>query len=145
MNQRFNSPTKFDYPSIYIFVICILCVLSIIAYGTYRCKTPDFQDPLTGSFFEGEAKNFMDGWGMIHFVFYGVLAYLFPRKLPLIFLFGVAWEVIESIFHDHPFYISKCNYNLSTDQQAGWWYGRWQDIVMNSCGMALGYLIRMNQ
>jgi len=142
MSDSFNSPLQLDLNSLYIFFLSLICIFVIIIYGTYRCKTPDFSDPLTNSVFDGELKNFFDGWGIAHLIFYLVLTYLFPRKAPLIFIFGVAWEIIESIFHDHPFYISKCDYRLTTDQQSGWWYGRWQDIVMNSIGMIIGYSLR---
>ena len=122
-----------------ILLICILTIFTIAAYGTYRCKATKFVDPLTKSFFGHPWNKFLDGWGILHFLFFMMLAYLYPTHLLLIFILGVIWEVVESIFHDHPFYISKCNYVLDTDHVAGWWYGRWQDIVMNSLGMILGY------
>lgn len=139
--NSFNSPTKIDGNTFYICIICIICVFTIIVYGTYRCKTVDFHDPLTESFFEGHIKNFFDGWGILHYFFYAMLGYTFPRKLPLIFIFGVLWEIIETIFQSHPFYISKCNYHASDTDNGQWWYGRWQDIIMNTTGMFTGYYI----
>ncbi len=68
---------------------------------------------------------------------------MYPKKYCLLFIWvgGIIWEIVESIFKDHPFYISKCNYTFDTDK-GSWWYGRWQDIVMNSAGMLCGYYIR---
>lgn len=121
--------------------ICVLTVLAIVIYGTFRCKTPDFVDPLTYSLAPPPWDKFVDGWGILHLFFYMILAYVYPQKWLLIFLLGLAWEILESYFYDHPFYISKCNYQLSTDDVAGWWYGRWQDIVMNSIGIFVGYML----
>jgi hypothetical protein len=129
------------YPSIQIIVIGLLCMLSIILYGTYRCKNTEFKDPFTQSFVPPPWDKFLDGWGILHFLFYMILAYFYPTHLLLIFMMGVGWEILESYFYDHPFYLSKCNYNLSTDGVAGWWYGRWQDIVMNSLGIIVGYYL----
>jgi len=126
-----------------ILIFCFLAMSAIIGYGTIRCKTTDFQDPLTKSALGPPWDLFVDGWGISHFIFYGFLAYMFPKKktLVIIFLLGVLWEIIESIFKDHPFYLSDCKYEVTTDK-GGWWYGRWQDIVMNSLGMATGLFMR---
>lgn len=124
--------------------LCISAVLFIVAYGTYRCKTTSFIDPLTNSVGPKSLERFLDGWGISHFLFYGTLAYMFPDKKSLIFiaLLGIAWEIIESIFKDHPFYLSNCKYTIGTDKESGWWYGRWEDIVMNSLGMLTGVSLK---
>jgi len=123
-----------------IIYACAACVAIIVAYGTYRCKTTGFVDPMTKSFFGPPLDLYLDGWGISHMTFFAILAYMFPKKKYLIFLFilGVLWEIVEYMAKDHPFYISKCNYNIQTDKGEGWWYGRWQDIVMNTAGIALG-------
>lgn len=127
-----------------IMLMCILCMLFIVAYGTYRCRTSSFKDPLTKSIGPRFLEKYLDGWGISHFVFYGTLAYLFPRKMQLVFIacLGIAWEIIESIFKEHPFYFSDCKYEIPTDKDVGWWYGRWEDIVMNSLGMLTGVFLR---
>ena len=129
-------------PSLQVILICICVVFVIAAYGTFRCKSPKFKDPLTLSFVRHPWDKFLDGWGIMHLLFFLILTYKYPANWILIFLLGVLWEIIESFFHEHPFYISKCNYVLDTDQVAGWWYGRWQDIVMNSIGMCIGYMLQ---
>ncbi len=131
-------------PYVKIMIMCIMCMLFIVAYGTYRCKTSSFKDPLTKSFGPSSLNKYLDGWGISHFLFYGTLAYLFPRKMQLVFIacLGIAWEIIESIFKEHPFYFSDCKYVIPTDKDIGWWYGRWEDIVMNSLGMLTGVFLR---
>jgi len=119
-----------------ITTICLSMLIVIVLYGSLRCKG-DFVDPLTFSPLGAPWDKFVDGWGLSHFIFYGILGYLFPQKLIFISLVGIGWELTEMIFKDHPFYISKCKY-VTSDNEPGWWYGRWQDIVMNTLGMVLG-------
>lgn len=87
----------------------------------------------------------LDGWGVLHFFFYMWLTYLFPKQFVLIFVLGVAWELLESLMKDHPFYLTTCKASIDTDhgqkEKTQWWYGRWQDIVMNTAGMVLGYYL----
>jgi len=133
-----------------IFMICFLVATLIVVYGTIRCRMPKFYDPLTYSLLPAPWDRFFDGWGISHFGFYFMLAYLYPKHWFFITCLGVAWEALEMVFKEHPFYLSRCSYD--TDQPSGaskagtkpgWWYGRWQDIVMNSAGVALGvYLSR---
>lgn len=68
----------------------------------------------------------------------------FPQFWYLIVIIGIVWEIIESSMKDRPFYLMDCNVELS-DSNQGWWYGRWQDIVMNSFGMILGYILYKNK
>jgi len=133
---------KLDKEYLRITVIGLFAVLGIVAYGTLRCKTSKFTDPLTKSFFGEPYDKYLDGWGITHFLLFCLLAYLFSDKLIYIFLLGVAWELIEFSVKDKPFYLSKCKYTLRTNKGTGWWYGRWQDIVMNSLGMLTGYMLR---
>jgi hypothetical protein len=123
-----------------IITISVIVVIAIVAYGTYRCNSPNFQDPLTRSVAGPPFDRYLDGWGITHFLFYGLLAFLFPRRIGVIFLLGVAWEIVEMIFKDHPFYLSDCKYEMTTSY-GGWWYGRWEDIVMNSAGICVGWLL----
>jgi hypothetical protein len=121
----------------------LLCVLLIVAYGTFRCKTTDFVDPLTKSFFKGELSNYLDGWGISHFLFFAFLGYKFnkPKYILFSFVLGVIWEIIEYFSKDKPFYISECKYDMTTDKGQGWWYGRYQDVIMNSLGLYVGYIV----
>lgn len=124
-----------------IALICLACILFIVAYGTYRCRTTGFSDPLTGSLVSGELSRYLDGWGILHFLFFAILAYMFPNKRAIIFLIvlGVAWELVEFAAKDHPFYLAECRYTLTTNKGVGWWYGRWEDLVMNLLGIYAGY------
>ena len=128
----------FSSTRLLILAMGIACALFIIAYGTFRCKATSFKDPFTKSMFGSPWNLFLDGWGILHFLFYMLLAYIWPSEWAFIFLMGAMWELVEFIFKDHPFYLSKCKYYIETDNGAGWWYGRWQDLVMNGLGIATG-------
>ena len=131
---------------IYIAIACAVVVTIIAAYGTYRCNHPDFKDPLTYSLIEGEPWNrFLDGWSISHYLFYAILAYYFPSYWFYLFLLGAVWEGVEAIFYDHPFYLSDCKYIIDTDaNQRGsgrFWYGKWEDLIMNTLGIITGVII----
>jgi hypothetical protein len=125
-----------------ILLIGCLCILIIVLYGTYRCMNTSFVDPLTFSFAPPPFDKYLDGWGLSHLGFFMLLGYLFPSMLFFSFLLGVAWELIEYSMKDHPFYLSSCKYDMTTHKGEGWWYGRWQDIVMNATGLGMGYALK---
>lgn len=141
-NLPSNSVTFIRNEYVQIVSICVVAVLTIVVYGTYRCKTTSFVDPLTVALAPDPFDKYLDGWGILHFFLFMCLGYLYPAKYIFIWVLGVAWELLEYAFKDKPFYISECKYEIDTDHGAGWWYGRWQDIVMNSLGLLSGYALR---
>lgn len=130
-------------PRVQISVIGAICVLVIVLYGYYRCTNGNYTDPLTKSWVSPPWDRFLDGWGASHFVFFFVLAYVYPSELVYIWLLGFAWELLEFWCKDHPFYLSDCE--LTTDSGGRWWYGRWEDIVMNTLGIGAAVLLRKYQ
>jgi len=128
-------------PYLQISLIYLICVFIIVAYGTFRCKTTSFTDPLTFTIAPPPLDKYLDGWGISHLLFFALLGYLYPQYIWFSFVLGVLWELLEYSFKSHPFYLSGCKYNMTTHKGEGWWYGRWQDIVMNSIGLLCGYAI----
>lgn len=121
---------------IWVSVLLLVCVLTIVLYGTYRCRAAEFQDPLTHSVIERPPWNrFLDGWGVLHFWFFALLTFHFPTCWVQIWVAGILWEVVESLFKERPFYLTQCN---TPTESKNWWYGRWEDIVMNTFGMLCG-------
>jgi hypothetical protein len=120
-----------------IVLYLILSALAIMAYGKYRCLNDDFTDPLTQSFIDRRPWNqYIDGWGLLHFWFFAFLGYEFPSYWLFILMGGALWEGIEMMFKDRPFYLTHCN------QKTNWWYGRWEDLVMNTGGLIVGLALR---
>ena len=139
MNLMTMTMTMNEY--VKILLVGLTCVLVIVCYGTYRCKNTQFVDPLTYSFAPAPLDKYLDGWGISHLLFFALLGFHFPTKLLFCFALGVVWEMVEYSMQSHPFYLSKCNYDMQTHKGEGWWYGRWQDIVMNTCGLWIGVRI----
>lgn len=119
----------------------MICIFAIVTYGTFRCKTPGFIDPCTKSIVGDNYMNrYIDGWGLLHFWFFAMLCYLYPKYWKWLVIAGIIWEIIEMIFKEHPFYLADCHVDIETDKE-GWWYGRWEDIIMNSFGMVCGLFL----
>jgi hypothetical protein len=124
--------------AIHMFLTMVLIAFAIVLYGSYRCSTPAFEDPFTESIIDRHPWNkYIDGWGLLHFWFFLWLAYHYPNCWKELIFFGIMWEILESVFKERPFYLTKCD-----SSKDGWWYGRWQDIVMNSLGLCAGLLLR---
>lgn len=136
------SPPKTIAQVLIMGAILITAALSIIAYGTYRCRTPTFEDPLTQSITGTHPRvtRFLDGWGILHFWLFATLAYHYPQCWKELVVAGLLWEATEMLFKERPFYLAKCDARIE-EEKSGWWYGRWEDIVMNSLGMVCGVLL----
>ncbi len=130
-----------SFPFTY-FLFIIVCISFIVLYGIWRCMYPKYTDPFTQTLIGGPSMSkFTDGWGIFHFIFFGLITYAFPQYIVHTFIFGIIWEIIESLSKSKPFYTPICNTLIDTDQVQGWWYGRWQDIVMNTLGQAFGLFL----
>ncbi len=125
-----------------ITAICLACVLVIFVYGIYRCNNSSFVDPLTIAFAPSPLDKYLDGWGISHLLFFAILGYLFPTKLLFSFFLGALWELLEYSMGNRPIPFIKCKHNLKTHKGEDWWYGRWEDIVMNTAGLWIGSALR---
>lgn len=121
----------------------VAMALVVVAYGTFRCKT-GFHDPLIGSILPPPFAGYSDGWALSHMVYFAVLAYTFdtPHEIALIWVMGVLWELLETVFRDRPFYLAECDKGVTVAGAGPWWYGRYEDIISNSIGIAVGVLLK---
>ena len=118
-----------------VLIISLSVCAIIVIYGKIRCAV-GLKDPLTTSLYENQ-KNFTDGWAFSHFMFFFILTALYPSHFLLIQLLGLIWEVAEFISENHPFYLTECK----NDTGDKWWYGRWEDIIVNLLGGLFGLAI----
>lgn len=117
--------------------------MTIVVYGTFRCRSADFNDPLTRPLLSS-SPIVLDGWAVTHFLFFMFLGWCFPSEWVFLFVLGVLWEVLETFAKDHPFYLTQCaSTNNHNHNQTGWWYGRWEDIVYNGMGLAAGIYLKL--
>jgi len=131
---------------IQIILITSITAILIIIYGVYRCKNPDFHDPL-GIHFTTKSKmlnNMLNGWAISHFMYYTILTYLYPEYWMLIFVIGCIWEIYEMFLQSNqPWYVKYIgNCTVTTDSSTKpWWYGQFEDIIMNTLGISFGKII----
>jgi hypothetical protein len=134
MNEFFDKQQK------EIFLFMIICVLIIMIYGHLRCQL--FPDPLQKKLPIWD----LDGWSVIHFLFYMSMSFMYPKYFWTITICGILWELFEEYCNVYqPTIFKKYGPCASTDValQKGneriWWYGKISDIVMNVLGSILGY------
>jgi len=129
-------------PRLQILGICLGVVATIVVYGTIRCRGT-FKDPLTWSPVGPPWNQFLDGWGLTHLFFYMLLGYLYPAHLLFTMVLGIAWELVEMAFKDHPFYLTECQYQRAVPGEGyeHWWVGRWQHLVMNLQNLKINTLL----
>lgn len=99
----------------------------------------------------------VDWWSVSHFLFFGLLAFLYPSHIGELFVISVLWEVIEDGLaptnskqlidctkkYDNSwqetFKVMWCDHAA---REKDYWYGKWDDIFFNSMGIILGYAVR---
>jgi|LakMenE18May11ns_1017448.scaffolds.fasta_scaffold9473562_1 hypothetical protein len=118
-------------------IVSVVAIL-ILIYGTVRRCYLNIDDPLMKTLFNEKYKNYLDGWGLSHVIFYALLTQLYPQYWLSISIIGILWEITEHILRTNIVYMYKCHLNPDTNVDE-WWYGRWQDIVMNTIGQILGF------
>lgn len=99
-----------------------------------------------------------DLWSLSHFLFFGLLGYLFPYNLGELLLIGVIWEIVEDALASpdstqmvsckkeyggikRKFQDIWCN---KTARRGDYWYGKWDDVFANSLGIIVGQWFRVN-
>jgi len=127
-----------------LLLLLVSGAIMIFTYGSYRCKNPDFKDPLETPIGIGE----LDGWSLTHFLLFIIVGYMFPDKYVMALAIGCGWELFENYYGENrPGWLGgygDCDKLASGKTEDGnWWYGKWTDIVMNTLGIIVGvYLNR---
>ncbi len=123
-----------------LFGIFILVVIGILLYERYMCAL-NIRDIMIQPLLPEPFENVSDGWAISHIILYTILAYLFPKRIVLLFFVGILWEIIEEgygwLLRHSYIKVPEC-IKLSDSRQT-WWFGRWHDLVSNSIGLAIGY------
>lgn len=130
----------------------IICIILLLTYGFYRCKSPEKEDIL-----EKEYILDLDGWSFSHVIFFLIVGYNFPTKKYLIasFILGIIWELIELILsmmnyqsgdrrsrRERYHSLFNCtNVNTHKNEEGKWWYAKWSDLIMNLLGLIIGYFL----
>jgi len=129
---------------IYLMMLLMSGCVLIFIYGSYRCKNPDFKDPLEKQIGIGK----LDGWSVTHFTLFLIAGYIFPDHYILALTMGCGWELFENYYGENrPGWLGgygDCPEALASDKNddGNWWYGKWTDILMNTMGFTVGIYLK---
>ena len=138
----------FEKASIWFFVIGFATALIIFCYGKYRCDNIKTHKDLLGwNLFKNSKDTLgLDGWTISHFVFYMILALIYPFALRLNIISGICWELFEYwVGKTKPDSLKGWGFckNPNSKKNSVWWYGRKSDIVANILGALLGKFMKL--
>ena len=127
---------------IYILSIFLNIAIIILFISFLKCKNvfDNKYDFLTRNynFTNYDFLNeYLDGWGISHFILFAIMVYIFPKNWILILIIGIIWEFIEILLSYNKF-LNCYLLNYGRKKYTKWWYGRYQDIIMNIFGIIFG-------
>ena len=119
----------------------LFVVLLIVIYGQFRCAFPKFIDPLSI-----HGMVYVDGWLLSHFIVFTLAGYFYSNQFYLAVILGILWEIVEYLLGVNTPRFLKCkmkgkNQTLAEKNDA-WWYGRYEDVVVDILGFMTGYFIK---
>lgn len=127
----------FKHTNTNFYLTYIIVVIVIICYGIYNCLI-NKKDILQYKWFQQNYLKSFDGWLFSHFILFFIMGYLFPHSIRLSFLFSVIWELFEYLTSKYGLLYLKDKGCYHT-----WWYGKWEDIAINSIGLLIGRTLRL--
>ena len=122
------------------FIIPIIIAIVFIIFGHYYPQ--NIQKPMINN----KVVIDIDIWSLTHFILFMYFGIIFPNKLFLFFMIGILWELFED-------YLSKKSTTQMADckgnprqfwckgYEDGYWYGKMDDIFVNTFGYLLGTYI----
>ena len=135
-------------PKLQIFLIGLYSQAIIIWFSGVRCSDQLLKDPMQ-KIVGGEKGPFAqmrDGWSFSHFIWFAIVANMFPNEIPFLVFGGVMWEIFEYLTSNYDFKMLKILRGISeckivTDESQTWFYAKYTDIIMNILGCFTGYLV----
>lgn len=135
--------------------IIILVLLFVIAGNCYVNQIQEvFKQPVLVL-----PWTTIDWWSISHFTFYFILSFLYPHYICTFFVGSVIWEIVEdALAPTHSKVLVDCSVTYEnswidtfktvwcnhTAREKDYWYGKWDDIIMNSLGLIAGFACRMS-
>lgn len=131
----------------------IVAIILIFAYGGFRRRTGT-KDFLEDKIIDHPSCPGFDGWAVAHFLFFGILGFLYPGHYLQCLIVSLGWEAFEHMLGTHKIKMSGVRLQLmgATDSEGNpvdassddegendWWYGRFTtDSFFNMAGYTLG-------
>lgn len=137
MNRNLKCLKHILIPS--FFAIILIILYSIILFSLGGNKKTDILIKIRSPYF----GNFLNGWTLTHFIFFFYLGYNYPTCMKEAMLVGILWELIEfSVGKYLPYFSPKLAFKIDP-QWTSWYYGCWEDIIMNFIGFSIGKKLRL--
>lgn len=141
------------YP-LHVGAILTVLVISFIILGHYY--PGQIQSALKRPLFTLPSAT-VDWWSVSHFLFFGVLAFLYPNHVCELFIISIIWEIVEDgLAPSNSKQLIDCDKkypnswadtfrsvwceHLARDKD--YWYGKWDDVFFNSMGILVGVGLR---
>tara|TARA_B100001093_G_C26520015_1_gene881329 strand:+ start:367 stop:807 length:441 start_codon:yes stop_codon:yes gene_type:complete len=131
----------------------LFIVILIVIYGQFRCAFPEFKDPLSI-----HGMVYVDGWLLSHFIVFALAGYFYPKQFYLAVILGILWEITEHLLGINTPRFLKCETQDKSkakfqyihknkdpslaEKNDAWWYGRYEDVVVDIIGFMTGYFIK---
>jgi len=125
--------------------IFILIVTAIIFYSILLSllNMPKYLDPMLKSFTNSYMKKYLSGWSISHFILFLFIGYYYSNCFIVAMLYGILWEIFEYVVGEFfPMLFPTLAYQIDPTW-TDWYYGRFEDIIMNFLGFIVGKMIRI--
>ena len=93
------------------------------------------------------SRNCCSWWPLSHFIAFTVYSYIWPQYSVILFLYGVAWEIIEGIINmlvtDKGKHVKHQQTRMGGRvEYVTWWAASYKDVLFNLAGIITGRMIR---
>ena len=121
-----------------LLILSIFCYKCILEYMDIKYKN----DPLLFNI----NNSIINGWLISHFIVFMVAGYMYPDHFYFIMLIGICWEFIEMCIGYIKYipilknivYNNSLLGNTLKAKDDNWWYGQYEDIIVNIFGLVIG-------
>ena len=128
-NCYYQLLSPISYIIIFIFLYIILFYILGISVGS---------DPFLWEPSIKYLSRYLNIWTLSHFFFFAWIGYHYPDCLEAAMVYGIAWETFEfSLGEFFPKFFPKIANRIDPTWTL-WYYGRYEDIIMNFLGFVVG-------
>lgn len=138
------------YSKIFISMIFIISLGFLYQTTMVYLEIPLGNDPLHPNLFNNNIN--INSWSVTHFIVFTIAGYYYHKYIFLLMVLGIIWELTEVMLS----FITKIYFtdinikmllknkrNINNSNNFNWWYGRYEDIIVNFIGLMTGkYLLR---
>lgn len=129
----------------WFFIPSIIIILVIMIGSTF---SEPVQSNLESSLFKIGELGF-SWWSISHVILYAYFGFLFPGYFFEFLFLGIVWEVFETTYcREFVWNVIGCSNSdnwlcnsLNRNRDCRYWYGKIDDIAMNTIGFVIGAII----